>query len=296
MKILLSIYFTLTCLFVYSQSLSPAVISSSGNHFESAGGSLSWTLGETVTATFTGANFALTQGFQQPFGIQITGIDLDLLVFLEGPYHNTEMKTDLNSAGLIPLSQPYNQPPWNYPGSESVVAIPNMDVVDWVLVEFRDAPNAAAALPATTIARRAAFLLRDGSVVGTDGSSMLQFNNSFSQQLFVIVWHRNHLGIMTASGVTESGGVMEYDFTLSATQVYGGSGGYKDLGGGVWGMVAGDGNPNNIININDKVLWAAFAGRAGYFSADLNLNGQVDNPDKNEVWQINLNKNSQVPD
>lgn len=297
MKILLSIIcFTLTCLFVFSQSLSPEVISSSGDHFQNAGGSISWTLGETVTETFTGASIVLTQGFQQPFGIQITGIDLDLLVFLEGPYNGLEMETGLNSTGLIPLSQPYNQPPWNYPGTESVITIPNMDVIDWVLVELRDAPSAAAALPANSIAMQAAFLLRDGSVVATDGVSTLQFNNSFSQQLFVIVWHRNHLGVMTASGVTASGGVFEFDFSLAATQVHGGSGGHKDLGGGVWGMAAGDVNQDKIIDISDKALWTAFAGQAGYFSTDLSLDGQVNNPDKNEAWKMNLNMTSQVPE
>ena len=73
------------------------------------------------------------------------------------------------------------------------------------------------------IARQAAFLLKDGSVVGTDGSSILQFNNSFRPQLFVIVWHRNNLGIMSANGVTVSGGIYAYDFSTSSTKVHGGT-------------------------------------------------------------------------
>jgi hypothetical protein len=284
-------------LFLSGQTLSPDVISSAGNYFETPNASLSWTLGETAAETFTNGNIILTQGFQQPLaGIVITGIDLDLLVLLEGPYNGIEMEPRLNSAGLIPLSQPYNQPPWNYPGAESVMAIPNMDVVDWVLVELRDAPNPAAALPANSVAMQAAFLLRDGSVVGLDGSSVLQFENTISQQLFAIVWHRNHLGIMTGGGVTASGDVYEYDFSLAASQVHGGSAGYKDLGGGVWGMAAGDANHDRIIDFNDKALWASFAGEAGYFGADLNLDGQTDNSDKNEAWHFNLNMSSQVPE
>jgi hypothetical protein len=281
---------------VSAQTLSPEVISSAGGYFENTDASLSWTLGETVTETFTGTNVILTQGFQQPFGIQITGIDLDLLLFLEGPFTGFEMATSLNTAGLIPLTQPYNQPPWDYLGTESVTAIPNMDVVDWVLVELRDAPDAVSAVMATRIAMQAAFLLKDGSVVGLDGASFLQFDNSFNQQLFVIVWHRNHLGIMTSNGLIAFGGVYEYHFSLAASQVHGGTNGHKEIGSGVWGMIAGDANQDNLVDVTDKTQWAAFAGKTGYLSSDLNLDGEVNNPDKNEAWQTNLNKSSQVPE
>ncbi|MFU8843753.1 MAG: hypothetical protein ACNA7V_08100 [Bacteroidales bacterium] len=285
------------CFFdISGQTLTPEVISSSGGYFESTNASVSWTLGETVTETFTGTSFILTQGFQQPLGIQITGIDLDLLVFLEGPYNGLEMKTGLNSKGMIPLNQPYNQPPWEYPGTEYLAAIPNSDVVDWILIELRDAPDAVSAVTSTRIARQAALLLRDGSIVGTDGSTMLEFNNAFTQQLYVIVWHRNHLGIMTANGVTATNGIYEYDFSIAASQVHGGSDGHKDIGAGVWGMTAGDANQDNLVDISDKTQWVAFAGQVGYLSSDLNLDGEVNNPDKNESWQTNTNKSSHVPE
>jgi len=279
-----------------AQSVSPEVIATSGDYYENANISISWSLGEVVTETFTGASIILTQGFQQPFGIQITGIDLDLMVFLEGSFAGSEMVPALNTAGLIPLSQPYNTIPWNYAGSESVGAIPNPDVVDWVLIELRDAPNAGSATGSTQIAMQAAFLLRDGSVVGLDGSSILQFNSSVAQQLFVIVWHRNHLGIMSANGVLAQGGIFTYNFSLSATQVHGGSLGYKQLPGGLWGMVAGDSNHDGLINITDKSEWAAWAGKQGYINADFTMDGQVNNPDKDDRWVPNTTKTGQVPD
>lgn len=280
-----------------SQSLSPTVIASSGGYFTGTGASLSWTLGEIATETFSNGSYILTQGFQQPVeGIVITGISLDLLVYLEGPFGTSEMNTLLNSAGIIPLSHPYNSAPWNYSGPESVLFIPNPNVVDWVLIELRDAANAASATPATRIARQAGFLLKDGSVVGTDGSSILQFNNSFIQQLFVIVWHRNHLGIMTANGITASGGIYAYDFSTAESKVHGGSTGYKNLNGAVWGMVAGDSSRDGLINLSDKTQWAAFAGKRGYYDTDYNLNTQVNNPDKDEKWVPNTSKIEQVPD
>ena len=280
----------------FSQSLSPAVISAAGDYSTGASASLSWTLGELATETLNNGSYILTQGFQQPIEGVTISLNLDLLVFLEGPYSGTEMGTYLNSAGLIPLSQPYNSAPWNYSGTESVLSIPNPNVVDWVLIELRDAANAVSATSATRIARQAAFLLKDGSVVGTDGSSILQFNNSFTQQLFVVVWHRNHLGIMSANGVTQSGGIYAFDFSTAAGQVYGGTAGYKNISGSIWGMVAGDATHDGLINLSDKIQWAAFAGKKGYYDTDYNLNAQVNNPDKDEKWLPNQSKIEQIPD
>lgn len=279
-----------------AQSLDPEVISSSGEYFENNNASLSWTLGETVTETFANGNIVLTQGFQQAvLGIQISGINLDLLVYLEGPYIGPDMSTDLNAAGLIPLSQPFNQPPWNYLGGEAVASIPNASVVDWLLIELRDASDAASANESTIIAQQAAFLLSDGSVVGKDGSSILQFNNSFTYELFVVVWHRNHLGVMTANGVTQSEGVYTYDYSLEATSVYGEDAGYKSIEDNVWGLVAGDSNHDGLINLNDKDQWTSFAGQKGYLDNDFNMDSQVNNPDKNVKWYPNRIYTSQIP-
>ncbi len=50
----------------YSQSLSPEVIASAGEHFTNGAAQISWTLGEPVIETFDGSGTAvLTQGFHQ---------------------------------------------------------------------------------------------------------------------------------------------------------------------------------------------------------------------------------------
>ncbi len=74
------------------------------------------------------------------------------------------MNTHLTSLTNFPLNQPYSVAPWNYPGTESVITIP-ADVVDWVIVELRDAPDAVSADPASYVAKQAAFVLDNGSVV-----------------------------------------------------------------------------------------------------------------------------------
>ena len=64
---------------ISAQSVSPEVISSSGDYFEGPNASLSWTLGEIATETYTAGNVILTQGFQQPFTLG-TSINLNTTV------------------------------------------------------------------------------------------------------------------------------------------------------------------------------------------------------------------------
>jgi hypothetical protein len=226
----------------------------------------------------------------------VIGFNLSLKVFLEGPYNGTNMNTGLSGLTDFPLTQPYNTSPWNYSGTESVAIVP-ANVVDWVLIELRDAENAASATSGTRIARQAGFLKNDGTIAGIDGISNLQFTNSIIHQLFVVVWYKNHLGIISSSGLTNAGGVYSWDFTTSSAQAYGGTAAQKSLAGGKWGMFSGDGNSDDIINTNDKTLiWSVGTGKKGYLNADFSRNGQVDNKDKNDLWFPNSGKQCQVPD
>jgi hypothetical protein len=223
-----------------------------------------------------------------------TGFNLNLKAMLDGPFGTTEMTTVLNTTGMLPLAQPFNAAPWNYAGTESVAAIP-ANVVDWVLIELRDATSAANAIPATRIARQAAFILKNGTIVGMNGTSPLLFTVSVNNQLFAIVNHRNHLGIMSSAGLTQLAGTYSYDFTTASTQAYGTSA-QKQLAAGMWGMYSGDADADGIIGTLDLTAeWNTEAGEAGLYSCDLNLDGQVNNIDKDSEWQPNLGKSCQVP-
>ena len=156
-----------------------------GNNFTTFGQDMNGRL--YITGYSTGIIYLISDG--------LSGVNLDVNVFLEGPFSGTQMTTGLNQANVLPLGQPFNTAPWNYEGTEMVTAIPNSNVVDWVLVELRDAPDAASATQATRIARKAGFILQDGSIKGLDGVSNLAFDNSLIHQLFVVIWHRNHLGL-----------------------------------------------------------------------------------------------------
>jgi hypothetical protein len=240
-------------------------------------------------------NFAVGD-IESPMAM-ILALNVDLTALLEGAFSGTEMSTGLNTDNYLPLNQPYNIAPWNYAGGESVAAIPNANIVDWVLVETRDAANAASATPATMLERQAALVLKDGSIVATDGSSNLQFNTTASQNLYVVIYHRNHLSVMSANALTENGGIYAYNFTTGGNQAYAnGANGQKEIATGIWGMFGGDGNGEGNITNNDYIsVWKPASGTKGYQNADYNLNGQVDNKDKNDIWLNNNNISSQVP-
>jgi hypothetical protein len=229
---------------------------------------------------------------------------LSLKAYLEGPFNGTNMNTTLN--GILPTSHPYNvtlpyfgdTPDWYYTGAGNVAAIPNVNIVDWILVDLRDAVSAAAAVPATSIAKFPAFILNNGNIVGLNGSSNLEFTNVVTNNLFVVIYNRNHQSIMSASPVTYAAGAYTYDYTTGATQVYGSAAGHKELSPGKWGMRSGDGNGDGDVLSNDKTqVWGipTQLGKTGYLPSDFSFDRQTNNKDKNDKWVPNLGTGSHVP-
>jgi hypothetical protein len=228
----------------------------------------------------------------------VASLEVDLKVYLEGPFNGIGMNTFLNSKNSIPTNQPYNLAPWNYSGTESVVNIPNVNVVDWILLELRETGGTAAdATSSTIVGQKAAFLLNNGNIVDTDGISFPRFDLVISDNLYAVIWHRNHIGIMTAYPLVNTSGVYSYDYSLSMDQVYGGILAHKEITTGIWGMVAADADANGIIDFNDKSNnWMLQAGLSGYLSSDFNLDYHVNNLDKNDFWLLNQYAQEQVPD
>ena len=226
----------------------------------------------------------------------VSGTIVNLKAFLEGPYFSSEMTPWLNMFGSLPLVQPYNTSPWNYNGTEGVGSIPNANVVDWILIELRETTgDASTATPATMIAKQAGFILKNGTIVNIGGISSMIFNEAISDNLYTVIWHRNHLGIMSAVALINSGGEYSYDFTTGEDKVYGGMLGHKELEPGVWGLISGDGNADGEIQNNDKVdVWEAERGNNGYYSGDFNMNHEVYNEDKESFWMPNAGKGSRV--
>jgi hypothetical protein len=219
-------------------------------------------------------------------------IELDLRAFLEGPFNGVDMNTDLRDKGVLPLSQPFNEYPYWYEGTESVGSIP-VNVVDWVLVELRDAYAPANADNASVFEERAAFLLNDGSIVDIDGSSPLTFNTTYEKRIYPVIIQLNHLAIVSDIFLQRDiNGIYAHDFTNGSA--FGGAAGQKEVTPGVWAMFGGDSSGEGSVDNNDITGWRFDAGRRGYLFGDYNLDAEVDNKDKNDICIPNLGKSSQV--
>lgn len=223
----------------------------------------------------------------------INALQLYLTVMLEGPYSDGTMTSGLGVD--FPLEQPYNTPPWNYGGNETIVDV-SPDYIDWVLVEIRDALSVNEATADKIVGRQAALLKSNGQIVDASGNATLRFPVSVNDNMFVVIHHRNHLSIISSNFLAESNGVFPYDFTSGEGQALGGPLGQKNLGPGIWGMISGDGDKSGTIDMGDKSpVWYIEAGTKGYISSDYNIDRESNNVDKNEFLIPNIGKMSQVP-
>jgi hypothetical protein len=219
-------------------------------------------------------------------------ITANLKVFLEGSYNGSgSMTTALNNSHLIPLTSDSAYPTANYSYSASVVgSIPDSSIVDWVFVELRTGTGSE-----TKVASRAAFLKSDGTIVGTDGSTPVSFTGVSAGNYYVVIRHRNHLAVMTASAIPLSSSSALYDFTTSQSQAYtSGTDPMVALSGGGFGMIAGDGNNSTIITASDVTPIINNLNNSIYTGADINMSAIVTAADVTKIIS-NLNRSSNVP-
>ena len=219
-------------------------------------------------------------------------VSLNIRIYLEGPFFSNQMNTALNTGGNVPLNQPYNIAPWNYPGTESVSAMPSSSV-DWVLIELLRDANDTTIQPFEVIGRKAALLKYNGKITDLNGYSPVSISAGGNSTFYVKVSHRNHLPVISAYPLTESNGLYSYNFTTSYTQAYGGIATLKQLTGGKWGMYAADGDANFQIDNQDKNgVWLPEYNSTGYLSGDYDMDGHVDMDDLNGKWAINAGQGS----
>lgn len=221
-----------------------------------------------------------------------------LTALLQGPFSSGSMSTTLNTNNFIPLTQPYNAAPWNYSGTEMVASIPS-GVVDWVLVELRKGTASS-----STVQKRACFILSNGKIVDLDGISPVSFYDASDNSYYIVIRHRNHLAVMSANSLSLSSSLSGnyltgidsvYNFSTAQTQAFG-TNAMSSLTGGVFGLIAGDGNANGGVNIADRnLVWRVQNGTIGYLSGDFDLNSGVNIADRNLRWRINNGRLTQVP-
>jgi hypothetical protein len=266
-----------------------------------------------VLETYNGVSGNQLTGTVSSFS-RFTGADAalqaSLNVFLQGPYSATgDTMANTLATGLplgdrsvltnFPSNQPYNGTPWNYTGTESVTSLP-ANVVDWVLVELRQASTAAGATNATVFARRAGFLKKDGTIVDPDGTPLKFYHATVTSNVFPVVRHRNHIAIMAANAVVKNGtGSYAYDYSSGSTQVWGGTAGVKQIDTSPvrWGMIAGDANGDNSVFNNDYTGYyiPTFFNSGQYRPADFNMDSNVFNNDYTGFYIPNFFIDNQLP-
>jgi hypothetical protein len=210
---------------------------------------------------------------------------------LRGSWTGAAMSTTLNSAGYLPLAQPYNDAAFNnYNGGETVAAgffAANPTIVDWVLIELRKPSNG---LPgdanfSSLIGRKVGFLRSNGTVVGLDGTTALSFDINKQGASYVLVKHRNHLPVMSNQLPSNATGSFTNNFTTLAG-LYDNAALTSDpaqlLPSSVlYGLWAGNPNRDFIINNGDVGLVRSNANTSvtGYSYGDVNMDGIVNNGD-----------------
>jgi len=166
------------------------------------------------------------------------------------------------------------------------------NAVDWVLVSVRTDITKASQVGTT-----AGIINKDGSI-DIPNRCLLSVNES---AVYIVIEHRNHVGIMTPQTIPIANNTLMYDFTQGNTYDGNGTGsGQIELSPGVWAMHAGDGNQVTDINsydINgqDKSVWVDSNGEFDrYVPTDYNLDGDVNGADKS-LWFENNGVSSRVP-
>ncbi len=208
-------------------------------------------------------------------------------VFLEGCYlSNATMRADITA--LIPNNQPFNTAPYNYQGNESIGTIP-ANMVDWVLVEARTGTPNENVRGTNIVEQRAAMLLSDGSLAGSNGLAGVDFFNlNDIDEYYFCIRHRNHLDILSNSSTTAQANINQ-DFTNNVNSVFGNNQ-IKQAADGRFTMYAGDYTQDGIILNTDFDLWKLQQAELYiYRSIDGNLDGNVSITDF-DSWSLNQAK------
>jgi hypothetical protein len=253
----------------------------------------------TVTVTDSKGCVA-TNTFSVGSNVNCRTMEFTIDVFLEGPFEpsNMLMQNKLRTqCNTVPLFQPYNSPTMGYNGTESVANL-GTDVVDWVLVSFRSNTDRN-----SEIYKVAGLLSRNGKVRTITGDTIFQLNSSPTDSLYVVIEHRNHMGVMTPVKMCPdhaTNGVICVDFTHMQSFVTGtpATAGQKVLGtdsrGAVYGMHSGDGDCNFDINSSDFVPFGTDFNKFDIYSpGDFNMDCDCNSNDLPK-WLGNFNQFSGV--
>lgn len=222
------------------------------------------------------------------------GFYADIRVFLEGPFSGNFMNPAI--PGLLPESQPFDCHPWNYFGDENTEGPVLQDITDWILLEIRETAYGPDSALRHTVVDRVPCLLNTEGYLRSINNGYPYINRPVAANLYAVLYHRNHLPVMSSQPLNFVNGMYSYDFTQDPLRYFGGMSACRILAPGICGMIGGDGNADGNVNNYDKIgVWMDQAGQAGYLGGDFNLDSQVNNTDKLQIWKPASGSATQIP-
>ncbi len=226
----------------------------------------------------TGTQDAVVNIYTAPAKVRIK-------TWLEGFHALGYLRTDIRTANELPWTSPYPE------AVRTATSLP-ANIADWILLELR------ATATGPPLQQQSYLLKNDGFLCEMDGSTTTLTLNMPPGTYWLVLRHRNHAAVMSATAQTlNSVTAVYYDFILGPGQFYGGGG--KSLGGGYYAMPSGDISGEGLLTTVDYVAWYhrvhALPG-PGYHDEDLNGDRLVNNTDYT-LWLNNarLGWDSRVP-
>ncbi len=216
-------------------------------------------------------------------------LQLKLTAVLEGAFNpaTNTMNTTLRnhpSGNLLPVTQPFNLPPFNYNGTETNADHP-VNAVDWVLVELRNGASGN-----NVVARKAAIMLSDGVIrdaTNAGETNAVTFSDVPIGNYWVALKTRNHLAVIseTTHALPNS---LPLNFT-NASNIMGGLQQGTMVAAGIFALSAGDFNEDGVITIADFNGFTLQTIPNFYNNGDFNLDATISVVDF-ELLQPNLQK------
>ncbi len=200
---------------------------------------------------------------------------------------NLPMATDLNTNGVLPLTDPYG-------ATVTLASIP-ATMVDWVNVELMSGSS-----PATcnAVQSRPALLLASGAVVDPVSGAAVNFSSAAPGSYNIRIRHRNHAALISTAQTLAAAAGPVVDFTLAGTLVNSGNAMTLAIGGQLAAR-SGDINQDGVIDGvplgsppagSDYIAVHADATAlvfGAYLATDIYMDSAVDNSDET-VMQVAL--------
>ena len=198
-------------------------------------------------------------------------VRVQVRLFLQGPYN---MVTDqMDTLLTLPTTSPYSD-------GRTISAMPG-GMVDWIYVALKSSPTGA------VVCGKSVLLNQSGQAVQDDGTTAYIELPAAPGDYYLLVQHRNHFNVLTATAQTlQTLSSAEYNFTTGSDK-YHAPLSALEVETGKWATKAGEAEHDGHITSHDYVQW--YRGKtasAGYWLADFNMDGVVNETDYN-LWRSN---------